>query len=720
MNKTTISIRSRSAHRRYRLAGPVIIIVAMLIAATTGATASLAYWTATGSSAAVAATERLAPPTAVTAPTSATADVAVGWTPGTGGVEPTGYVVSRHTEGSVAAACGSSPTELVTGTTCTDMAVPDGTHTYVVTAVYASWTASSAPSDAVVVVNASGFLGAAGSYSVLAGTAVVNTGATTVSGDVGISPGTSITGFPAGAVGGDIHAGDASAAAAQTALDAAYDDLSTRPPDAEQTVDLGGLILTPGVYHSSAALALTGTVTLDGQGDPDAIFVFQTDAAFNTAAASVANLINGAQASNVFWVVAGAAGTGANSYLSGTILARGAITLGAETELIGRALSRDAVTLAATTIRFTDALPPAITIDGGPTSFTADTTPTVTGTSDAPASSRVTATIAGQTLLTTVGVGGTWTVTAAALAAGPHEVIVKVRDAAGNSTAASQTLTVEVNPPTVDLGTAASYSVLAGPAVVNTGATNLSGDLGVSPGTLVVGFPPGTFAGDVHAGDDLAADAQTDLLAALDDASSRTRHTEIIGDLGGRTFHVGVHHSTAALALTGTVTLDGQGDPEATFIFQTDAAFDTAAASSVNLVNGAQASNVFWVVAGAAGTGANSYLSGTILARGAITLGASTELTGRALSRDAVTLASNAIADPTPTPAFRQVPSVDPDTGGGTDEVDASPLPPAPSTTNSVPPLEQDETDDLTGSPEEDPQIVPPATGAQSDGMVAP
>lgn len=109
-----------------------------------------------------------------------------------------------------------------------------------------------------------------------------------------------------------------------------------------------------------------------------------------------------------------------------------------------------------------------------------------------------------------------------------------------------------------------------------------------------------------------------------------------------------MHHQTAALALTGTVTLDAEGNPDAIFIFQTDAAFDTAAGSSVILANGAQAANVYWVVVGAAGTGAGTTMCGTIMARGAITLGAGTALTGRALSRGAVTLARNTITNPGP------------------------------------------------------------------------
>jgi len=134
--------------------------------------------------------------------------------------------------------------------------------------------------------------------------------------------------------------------------------------------------------------------------------------------------------------------------------------------------------------------------------------------------------------------------------------------------------------------------------------------------------------------------------------SARTPHTEIAGDLQDRTFHLGVHHRTGAIQLTGTVTLDAENNSDAIFIFQTNAAFNTAADSTVNLIRGAKAANVYWVVGDTAGTGANTSLSGTILAT-AITLGAGTVLDGRALSRTAVTLDSNSIALPVAAQAGR-------------------------------------------------------------------
>jgi Ice-binding-like len=199
----------------------------------------------------------------------------------------------------------------------------------------------------------------------------------------------------------------------------------------------------------------------------------------------------------------------------------------------------------------------------------------------------------------------------------------------------------------VDLASAASYAVLGATGVTNTGATTLAGDLGVSPSSSIVGFPPGTLTGREHAGDPQAALAQSDLAVAYADAASRTPIGSFAGDLNGLTFTPGVYHSAAAMALTGTLTLDAQGNPDAVFIFQVAAALNTAAASQINLTGGALASQVFWQVQGAAGTGAASTFAGTILAAGAITIGAGGAVTGRALSMGAVTLATNTFTAPT-------------------------------------------------------------------------
>lgn len=310
--------------------------------------------------------------------------------------------------------------------------------------------------------------------------------------------------------------------------------------------------------------------------------------------------------------------------------------------------------------RFVQAAPPSLSFDSGPAATTLDTTPTITGTSDAPRGSAVTVIVADQVLQTEVTTDGTWSVTAEVLTAGTHPVEATVQDTSGQGAIAQLSLIIEVSPPPLQLGSAGSYSVLAGTGVVNTGPTSLSGDLGVYPSTAVSGFGPGALAGSVHAGDLYAAQAQADLQAAIGDGSSRVPHTEISGDPSGRTLHTGVHHSASTLAIIGTVTLDAQGDPDAVFLFQTDAAFNTAESSNVILVNGAQASNVFWVAADAVEIGAGSFLSGTVLARGPITLGASTVLSGRALSMDTVTLMANTLTGAVPQPAETAAPPNEP------------------------------------------------------------
>ena len=123
----------------------------MVVVALIGATAASAYWPASGTGSTTAAVATLAPPTNVTVPANSTPNVAISWTASAGTTAPAGYYVTRITGSTSMPACGSSPTALVTGTSCTDSAAPEGTHTYVVTAVHRSWTATSAPSGNVLV-----------------------------------------------------------------------------------------------------------------------------------------------------------------------------------------------------------------------------------------------------------------------------------------------------------------------------------------------------------------------------------------------------------------------------------------------------------------------------------------------------------------------------------------------------------------------------------------
>ena len=199
----------------------------------------------------------------------------------------------------------------------------------------------------------------------------------------------------------------------------------------------------------------------------------------------------------------------------------------------------------------------------------------------------------------------------------------------------------------VSLGAAADFAVLAGTTVTNTGLTTITGDLGVSPGTAVTGFPPGQVVnGAIHSNDGPAVQAASDLALAYNDAVGRTTTATVSGQLGGTTKTAGVYDSVAGtFGIAGTLTLDAQGDPNAVFIFKAVTTLITAASSMVNLVNGAQSCNVFWQVGSSATLGASSTLRGNILAFTSITVGAGLQVDGRTLAMGgAVTLDTDAIS----------------------------------------------------------------------------
>lgn len=189
-----------------------------------------------------------------------------------------------------------------------------------------------------------------------------------------------------------------------------------------------------------------------------------------------------------------------------------------------------------------------------------------------------------------------------------------------------------------------NFSVLAGSTVTNTGPTVISGDVGVSPGTAVTGFPPGLTGGSIHLADGAAQLAQTTLTNAYVDAASRSGGTPEAGDLAGKTLTAGVYTSTSSLANSGDLTLDAQGNPNAVFIFQIGSTLTTGSSSHIVLANGANACNVFWQVGSSATLGTNSTFKGNILALTSITVTTGVNLQGRVLARNgAVTLDTDVI-----------------------------------------------------------------------------
>jgi len=429
-------------------------------------------------------------------------------------------------------------------------------------------------------------LGTAANFAVLAGSTITNTGNTVITGNLGLSPGNSLVGFPPGTYSGVVDLANPAAAAAKTDLTAAFTDAAARTGAVTIPTELGGTTLAPGVYTSAAGtFGITGTLTLNAQGNANAVWIFQAASTLITASSSNVVLMNGANALNVFWQVGSSATLGTNSSFKGTIMAQASITVTTGVAIEGRVLAQTAAVTMDTNI---------IIVYTGPTAF-----PTPTPTP----------------------------------APGPT----------GTPTLPPTPSPVPQLP--VNLGAAANFVVLAGTTITNTGLSVLTGNLGLSPGNSLVGFPPGTYSGVVNLADATAATAKTALTAAYTDAAGRVGAHTVPTELGGTTLTPGAYVTAAGtLGITGTLTLDAQGDANAVFIFQAASTLITASSSNVVLINGAQAQNVFWQVGSSATLGTGSTFRGNILALTSITVTTGTAIFGRALARNgAVTLDTNAI-----------------------------------------------------------------------------
>src|SRR5438309_2077497 len=619
-------------------------------------------------------------------------------------------------------------------------------------------------------------LGAATTFAVLAGSTVTNTGATTVNGDLGLSPGIAVTGFPPGTVNGTIYAGVPAAAQAQLDLTTAYNDAAGRTVGAINVAgNLGGQTLTPGLYKSTSSLEISsGDLTLDAQGDVNAVFIFQMASTPTTTAARQVILSGGARAANVFWQVGSSATLGTGSVFKGNILALASITVTTGAAVEGRLLARTgAVTLDSNIIApasaeacivanagtgvsisgnvavtFSEAMDPltittetftlkqgttavagtvsyagvtatftpasalaplttftavvstgardlagnALVTDFGwsfTTGATPDTTPPIVsatvpadGATAVPINQTINATFSeamdpltiNTASLRVTGPGGTAvtgtvaydvpskiaTLTPVSTLA-PNTVYtatitIGARDLAGNALAANfvwsfTTAATAAGQAPVGLGAASTFAVLAGSTVTSTGATTVNGDLGLSPGTAVTGFPPGTVNGTIHAGDPAAAQAQLALTTAYNNAAARTVGAILVaGNLGGRTLTPGLYTSTSSLEISsGDLTLDAQGDANAVFIFQMASTLTTTSARQVILSGGAKAANVFGQVGSSATLGTGSVFKGSILAMASITVTTGAAVEGRLLARTAaVTLYTNTITLPAP------------------------------------------------------------------------
>lgn len=208
---------------------------------------------------------------------------------------------------------------------------------------------------------------------------------------------------------------------------------------------------------------------------------------------------------------------------------------------------------------------------------------------------------------------------------------------------ATVVVTNTVIPPAgLPLGAAASHGILAGTAISCITGGLISADVGVSPGNTLNGFGPCVFTGVSNLGNAVAAQAQLDLTVAYNTLAGMAcpPANAIVADLGGTTLAAGVYCSAIGIGVTGTLTLNGGGDPNAVFVFQAGSGLTTA--GNVVLINGAQARNVHWQVGSSATIGTGSQWQGNILALSSITLVDTATLLGRALARNgAVSLGTN-------------------------------------------------------------------------------
>ena len=455
-------------------------------------------------------------------------------------------------------------------------------------------------------------LGTSADFGALAGAAISGTG--NVDGDVGSGTGAIA---PAITSTGTIYpTGDAVVMTALTDFATAFDEGKNRPHDvllSAAAFELGGSTLTPGVYKIGAAATLASPVTLDAEGDPDAVFIIQIVGALGTTAA-VGNVLltNGAESRNIFWIVEGAVSMGASTHMEGTILGGAAITFGASTTITGRAMAGTIAGTIALATEISSPPPPPVPVGG-----------------------RVWLDL-------------------------NDDGIQDLTETSGFTDMPVALLQIVDDGLPIELGTAADFGALAGAAISGTG--NVDGDVGSGTGAIA---PAITSTGTIYpTGDAVVMTALDDFAAAFNDGKNRPHDVLLSAaafELGGSTLTAGVYKIGAAATLATPITLDAEGDPDAVFIIQIVGAFGTTAATgNVILANGAQSRNVFWIVEGAVSMGAGSHMEGTILGGAGIAFGANTTMNGRAMAGSAagtIALATTSITVVPGTPPVPQPPS---------------------------------------------------------------
>jgi hypothetical protein len=199
------------------------------------------------------------------------------------------------------------------------------------------------------------------------------------------------------------------------------------------------------------------------------------------------------------------------------------------------------------------------------------------------------------------------------------------------------------------LGDAGHFAILAGSTITSTGQTRITGNVGISPGTAMTGFPPGRINGKYYSAGPVTAKAKLAVTAAYNDIMGLSRAPiTIAGNMGGQTLKPGLYKSGSSLAVSsGDLTLDGKGNTKSTFVFQVASTFTMTSGRQIFLTNGAKARNVYWAVGSSATFGTKCSFFGNLIARQSISMATGTTMTGRALARiGAVTMEGNTVVRP--------------------------------------------------------------------------
>ena len=440
--------------------------------------------------------------------------------------------------------------------------------------------------------------------SLLAFNTITNVGPSNITGDVDLYPGTSITGFPYGSISGEIHIADTVAQNAMHAFTLVQTDILAIPAGTTLDGDAGGRTLTPGVYTSSSSLGITGTLTLSGLGQ----YIFQIGSTLTTYGGTTILLTNGARPCDVLWYVGSSATLGGPTYFNGNILAVASISLtGAAGTVVNGTLFAygAAITIAN-----------AASVNGpSGRCLVQPYCPSSSGSSTASSASSTavssSARVSSSAVSSSAAVSSSVVVSSSAVSS----------SAAAVSSSSSSSSTGAVNPIpfcllnyATDFNASFSYlsnvSLIAYSTITNNGASNVTGDVDLYPGTSITGFPTGSIAGQQHIDDVVAGKTMFAYSLFLAKLVALGAGTTLTGDLGGQTITPGVYSYASSAGLTGTVTLSGLGQ----YVFQIGSTLTTAANSIVLLTNGTRACDVFWYVGSSATLGGGTTFNGNIAA----------------------------------------------------------------------------------------------------------